>query len=91
MFAGFAPLSPSSDRRPNRIFFRGGPYGGDRPTALERAKSHGPFPEHGPDEGLLMGARNVEPVNGGGDWICTNEKHWIYEGTGMKNGDRIPV
>lgn len=33
------------------------------------AKSTGPFPFRGPDEGLLMGARNVEPVNGGGDWV----------------------
>ena len=84
------PMSPSSDNRANRVMFRGGPYGGERTTALERAKSHGPFPVHGPDEGLLMGARNVEPVNGGGDWICTNAKHWLYEGTGMREGDRIP-
>ncbi|MCU0710624.1 MAG: hypothetical protein MUC43_01100 [Pirellula sp.] len=85
-----SPMSPSSDDRPNRILFRGGAYGGDRPTALERAKIHGPFPEHGPDEGFLIGARNVEPVNGGGDWICTNAKHWIYDGTNMRDGDRIP-
>ena len=38
----------------------------------------------------LMGVRNVEPVNGGGDWIITNAEHWIFEGTGVKNGDRIP-
>ena len=37
-----------------------------------------------------MGARNVEPVNGGGDWICTQPDHWIFAGTGMKKGDRIP-
>ena len=75
---------------PNRIIFRGGPYGGDRPIALARAKEHGPFPEHGPDEGFLMGARNVEPVNGGGDWICTKPEHWIFEGTGMQAGESIP-
>ena len=45
---------------------------------------------HGPDEGLLMGARNVEPVNGGGDWICAKPDHWIFEGTGMKKGEAIP-
>lgn len=59
-------------------------------TDWQLTRVRGPFPESGPDEGLLMGARNVEPVNGGGDWICTNSKHWIFEGTGMKNGDKIP-
>ena len=37
-----------------------------------------------------MGARNVDPVNGGGDWVCTLPKHWLYQGTGMKSGDTIP-
>jgi hypothetical protein len=55
-----------------------------------REKTHGPFPERGPDEGYLIGARNVEPVNGGGDWTCTWPDHWVFNGTGMKRGDRIP-
>ncbi|MCL4215818.1 MAG: hypothetical protein KJ052_02255 [Candidatus Hydrogenedentes bacterium] len=84
------PFQPSSDGRPDRIIFRGGPYGADNDYALNRIRDHGPFPEHGPDEGLLMGARNVEPVNGGGDWIIQMPEHWIFEGTGVKNGDRIP-
>ena len=37
-----------------------------------------------------MGARNIDPVNGGGDWICAKPDHWIFAGTGMKKGDRIP-
>ena len=84
------PLMDSSSGQANRIMFRGGPYGGETPVAKQRAKEHGPFPEHGPDEGFLMGARNVEPVNGGGDWICVKPEHWIFAGTGMKQGDRIP-
>lgn len=84
------PFRASSDGRPNRIIFRGGPYGGENEYAQERQKKNGPFPEHGPDEGLLMGARNVSPVNGGGDWICQKPDHWIFEGTGMKKGDSIP-
>nr|WP_235963951.1 N,N-dimethylformamidase beta subunit family domain-containing protein [Tautonia rosea] len=84
------PFSPSSDGRPNRIIFRGGPYGAENDYAVNRERDHGPFPERGPDEGLLMGARNVEPVNGGGDWIITKPDHWIFEGTGVKAGDRIP-
>jgi hypothetical protein len=84
------PFQPSSDGRENRIMFRGGPYGAENYYAVNRIRDHGPFPEHGPDEGLLMGARNVEPVNGGGDWIVQMPEHWIFEGTGVKKGDRIP-
>ncbi|WP_435010490.1 N,N-dimethylformamidase beta subunit family domain-containing protein [Tundrisphaera lichenicola] len=84
------PFQPSSDGRSNRIMFRGGPYGADRDYANRREREHGPFPEHGPDEGFLMGVRNVEPVNGGGDWIVVKPDHWIFEGTGVKAGDRIP-
>lgn len=84
------PFRDSADGRPNRIIFRGGPYGGDNEYAINRETNHGPFPHHGPDEGLLMGARNVEPVNGGGDWIVRKADHWIFAGTGVKNGDSIP-
>ncbi len=85
-----APLKPSSDGRPARVMFRGGPYGGDYKYAVGREKEHGPFPERGPDEGYLMGARNVEPVNGGGDWVVVKPEHWIFAGTDVKKGDRIP-
>ncbi len=84
------PYRDSRDGRPNRIIFRGGPYGAENDYARRRQKEHGPFPEHGPDEGLLMGGRNVEPVNGGGDWVVAKGEHWMFEGTGLKNGDRIP-
>lgn len=84
------PLRASSSGTPNRIMFRGGPYGGDYKWATLREKEHGPFPERGPDEGYLIGARNVEPVNGGGDWIVTKPDHWMFAGTEMKSGDRIP-
>lgn len=84
------PMTPSHDDRPNRIMFRGGPYGGENEYAVNRERDHGPFPERGPDEGLLMGARNVEPVNGGGDWIITRPEHWMFAGTGVQAGDRIP-
>ena len=85
-----SPFRDSHDGRANRILFRGGPYGGDYKLAALREKEHGPFPHRGPDEGYLIGARNVDPVNGGGDWVCTRPDHWLYERTGMKSGDRIP-
>mgnify|MGYP001104083073 CR=1 FL=1 len=84
------PFRDGFDGRPNRIIFRGGPYGGDQAYARERDKDHGPFPERGPDEGLLMGARNTRPINGGGDWTVTKPDHWVFEGTGVKKGDRVP-
>ncbi|MDF2377961.1 MAG: hypothetical protein P1U81_17115 [Verrucomicrobiales bacterium] len=85
-----SPMTPSFDGRENRILFRGGPYGGDYRYAEARERDEGPFPHRGPDEGYLMGARNVDPVNGGGDWICEKPEHWMFEGTGMKKGDSIP-
>ncbi len=84
------PLRSGADGRPARIMFRGGPYGGDYKYAVEREKEHGPFPERGPDEGYLIGARNIEPVNGGGDWVVTKPEHWMFAGTDMKSGERIP-
>lgn len=85
-----SPYRSSAGGVPNRILFRGGPYGGKHTFAELREKLNGPFPHRGPDEGYLIGARNVDPVNGGGDWICTKPDHWIFAGTGMKAGDRIP-
>jgi hypothetical protein len=84
------PFSPSGGGMPNRTIFRGGPYGANNDYALLRLKQHGPFPEHGPDEGLLMGARNIDPVNGGGDWFITKPDHWMFAGTGVQSGDSIP-
>jgi len=85
-----SPFRASSSGVPNRIIFRGGPYGGKQEYATERQTKYGPFPEHGPDEGFLMGARNGRPINGGGDWIVTKPDHWMFVGTALKKGDRIP-
>ena len=32
----------------------------------------------------------IVPLTGGGPWICAREKHWVFAGTGMKDGDRVP-
>lgn len=82
-----APLVPGSDGRPHRVFHRAGRYGG----LLEAEKSiMGPFDLEGPNENTLIGARTVSPFNGSDDWIVSRAKHWLFEGTGIKNGDRIP-
>ncbi|UUO04934.1 hypothetical protein M4951_16260 [Blastopirellula sp. J2-11] len=84
------PFQESSSGAANRIISRGGPYGASNDYAVGREQDHGPFPHRGPDEGLLMGARNVEPVNGGGDWIVTQSQHWMFAGTGVQQGESIP-
>ena len=85
-----SPFSDSTHGAANRSITRAAPYGGlarqEKFDDLKRFKDTPP----GPDEGLLMGAINVIPVNGGGDWVCTKPDHWIFEGTGMKKGDSIP-
>lgn len=82
-----SPFTPSSDGRPNRIITRAGPFGGYTEHRPENGRA---FTVTGPDEGLLMGARNVTPVNGGGDWTCAKPEHWIFNGTGMVKGEAIP-
>ena len=82
-----SPLEPGSDGRPARTFTRAGTFGAM--SDLEKGKM-GPFPMHGPDEGLIMGARNIIPYNGCDDWHVADASAWIFEGTGMKNGDAIP-
>ena len=84
-----SPFRDSSSGVPNRILTRDAPYGGlARQSKFDELKK---FVGHttGPDEGLLMGAINVIPVNGGGDWICTKPEHWMFAGTGMKQGDAV--
>ena len=83
-----SPFAPNADGSPDRRLRRAAPYAGlaRQMRAIERKR----FTRVGPDEGELMGAINVVPVNGGGDWIVTNPNHWIFEGTGMKKGDRVP-
>ena len=71
---------------PNRALSRIGKFGGDGPD-VERYR--GKWKAHGPDPARLMGARTTYPYNGTGDWTCRNEGHWLFGGTGMRNGDAI--
>ncbi len=84
-----SPFRDSSSGPSNRIISRAAPYGGfDRHRKAAGGEiTH--FDRTGPDEGLLMGAVNVIPVNGGGDWVCAKPEHWMFEGTGMKKGNSI--
>lgn len=86
-----SPFSPSSSGRDGRIISRQGCYGELRTDELE---SYSPLfaglKATGPDERRIMGVRSVVPFNGGGDWTCVNAKHWLFNDTGMNNGDSIP-
>lgn len=69
-----------------RAISRVGKFGGDivpRSQPLD-------WTQHGPDPAKLMGAKSTYPYNGRGDWTCTNDKHWLFASTGMKNGESIP-
>ncbi|MDZ4861773.1 MAG: DUF6605 domain-containing protein [Candidatus Hydrogenedentes bacterium] len=82
------PFSPNSAGAPNRSFTRAGCYGGT--SQAEKEYGMGPFPLEGPDEREIIGARTIIPFNGAGDWIVSDDAHWIFDGAGMKNGDGIP-
>lgn len=84
---GVTPFQPAADGRKNRIISREGVYGGVY-GGLDQFFKH-PFPLEGPKANLLMGAHSVYPFNGGGDWIVTKPEHWVFQGTGMKKGDKI--
>ena len=84
---GVTPFQPSADGRPNRVINREGIYGGVY-GGMDKFLKY-PFPMEGPKANVLMGAHSVYPFNGAGDWICAKPGHWVFEGTGMKKGDRI--
>jgi hypothetical protein len=85
------PFTANAKGDANRRLTRETCYGEFREEEKEAyAKVLGPFENPGPDERDIIGARTVVPFNGGGDWTCTKAHHWLFEGTGMKNGDSIP-
>ena len=84
--SGVIPLEQKNHAgRPHRILYRTGMFGGTNPRNQAE-----PWERHGPDESLLVGARTMSPANGSGNWTVTKADHWIFEGTGLKNGDFIP-
>lgn len=88
---GRIELLPSSAGARNRTFSRVDYFGPRDEGMIQRFPSMGGFTHQSPPEGLLLGARsNVAPCTGGADWICSLPEHWIYAGTGMKLGERIP-
>jgi len=80
-------ITASSARVPDRVLERVGRYGGIR----EKEKAYmADLPVEAPNEATLIGAQTVSPFNGSGDWIVSKPSHWLFQGTGLKKGDRIP-
>src|SRR5436190_305891 len=81
-------FSPDSRGVPHRAFERVGVFGppsGTRDFVAMKSLSH-----ERPYANELVGAHSTGPVTGGADWICAKPDHWLFEGTGMKQGDGIP-
>lgn len=87
---GVIRLLSSSRGASDRGITRIGKFGPVDPRELGEYPELALFEENAPSEAGLIGARNVYPYVGYADWICADEKSWIFEGTGMKNGDAIP-
>ena len=83
------PAIPDPKGAPNRILYRVARFGGVSP-AEEATGIMGPFELDTPNENTLIGARTMYPFNGSADWIVSKADHWIFKGTGMRKGDRIP-
>ncbi len=81
---------PDQKGRVNRTMHRIGRFGGE--SEVEKSLGiMGPFErKEWPNENMLIGARTMYPFNGSADWIVSKPDHWIFEGTGMKKGDKIP-
>jgi hypothetical protein len=71
-----------------RAFERVGVFG--PPGGTREFQSMSSLEHERPYAHELIGAHSTGPVTGGADWICTQPDHWIYAGTGMKQGDAIP-
>jgi hypothetical protein len=62
-----------------------GPPGGTREFIQMSSLEH-----ERPYANELIGAHSTGPVTGSADWECAMPNHWIFEGTGMEQGDAIP-
>jgi len=88
---GVIPLLPSTAGAPHRVITRLGRFGPIEDRMILDYPEYRLYKIRGPRDADLVGAGcGFAHINVGADWICVNEKHWILEGTGMRNGEGIP-
>ena len=83
-------LRPGAHRQPNRVLTRLDRYGPRDPREIKDFQEMERFPWSSPNESSLIGARSIPPGTGGADWTCVRPDHWLFAGTGMKQGEGIP-
>jgi hypothetical protein len=87
---GHIAFSADTRDHPNRVYERIDIFGPRHPSEFKSFPEMERFPYASPHGNTLMGAHSTPPVTGGADWICAQPEHWLFAGTGMKQGEGIP-
>ncbi len=85
---GRVDFSADTYERAHRVFERVGVFG--PPGGTFEFTAMKTLPHQRPYANELIGAQSTGPVTGGADWVCARPEHWLFAGTGMKQGDGIP-
>jgi len=79
-----ADATGRADRAFERVGVFGPPGGTQEFVAISSLLHERPFANE------LIGAHSTGSVTGGADWTCRMPAHWVFAGTGMKEGEGIP-
>ncbi len=85
---GRLALWPDEQGQADRVIERIGVFG--PPGGTREFESMSTLRHERPYANELIGAQSTGPVTGGADWICRQPEHWVFAGTGMKEGEGIP-
>jgi hypothetical protein len=81
-------FAPDGQNQATRTFRRVGVFG--PPGGIQGFVAMDSLVHERPYANELVGAQSTGPLVGGADWICREPSHWIFAGTGMKQGESIP-
>jgi hypothetical protein len=81
-------FAPDGRNQATRTFRRVGVFG--PPGGIQGFVAMDSLVHERPYANELVGAQSTGPLVGGADWICREPSHWIFAGTGMKQGESIP-